>query len=149
MKNYQLKDHKNNLVELNSLVGQKGLIIFFYPKAKTSLCTLEVIEYQKHLDEFKQLGFNVIGVSQDEPNKNDEFCCEQNLSFLLLSDLNKDLVNEFNLTSETIVLDDEPFVKYERSTFVLDNQLNLLKEFRNVDHIEHVSDLLEYLKKND
>nr|WP_243728833.1 hypothetical protein [Mycoplasma capricolum] len=48
-----------------------------------------------------------------------------------------------------LILDNEPFVKYERSTFVLDNQLNLVKEFRNVDHIEHVNDLLEYFKKND
>lgn len=62
MKNYQLKDCKNNLVNLSDLVGEKGLVIFFYPKAKTGLCTLEALEYQKHLSEFKNKGYNVVGV---------------------------------------------------------------------------------------
>ena len=74
MKNYQLKDCKNNLVNLSDLVGEKGLVIFFYPKAKTGLCTLEALEYQKHLSEFKNKGYNVVGVSQDTPEYNNECC---------------------------------------------------------------------------
>ncbi|EOA07279.1 Bacterioferritin comigratory protein [Mycoplasma yeatsii 13926] len=145
MKNYQVKDCKNNLMNLSDLVGEKGLVIYFYPKAKTGLCTLEALEYQKHLNEFKNKGYNVVGVSQDTPEYNNEFCCEQNLEFTLICDVDKELTNEFKLTFTEIEFEGKPWNKYERSTFVLDKELNIVKEMRDVDHIEHVSELLSQL----
>ncbi|SYV94833.1 AhpC/TSA family protein, partial [Mycoplasma putrefaciens] len=109
MQKIKLQDNNNNLVSLADLVAEKGLIVFFYPKAKTGLCTLEALEYQKHLADFKNKGYNVVGVSQDQPEYNNEFCCEQELTFPLLSDVNKELTDQFKLTFVEIELDGKPW----------------------------------------
>ncbi|WP_027062923.1 peroxiredoxin [Mesoplasma seiffertii] len=146
MKNFQLLTNQQKTVTLKELTGDKGIVIFFYPKAKTGLCSLEVQQYQKHLAVFESLGFNVIGVSQDEANYNNEFCGEFALEYPLISDQNQELIKAFNLSSEVIDLNGEPFEKFERSSFVLNNKLEIIKEFRNVEPTQHVREIIEFIE---
>lgn len=146
MEDYKVLTNQNKEVQLKAMSGVKGLIIFFYPKAFTSLCSLEVQTYQRKYNNIKEQGFNVIGVSQDLVGANNEFCDSNNLKFPLVSDVDQILVNAFDLKSEIVDLNGVPFNKYERSTFVLDHDLNILKEFRNVSPTTHVDVILDYLK---
>ena len=59
----------------------KKTIIFFYPKAMTSGCTIEVCDFQNHIENFNKLGFNIIGVSKDSLEKNQEFAEKYNLTY--------------------------------------------------------------------
>ncbi|AUF83773.1 peroxiredoxin [Mesoplasma syrphidae] len=146
MKNFQLLTNQQKVVMLKELLGDKGIIIFFYPKAKTGLCSLEVQQYQKFLAVFESMGFNVIGVSQDKADYNNEFCGEFALEYPLISDQNQELIKAFNLSSEIIDLGGEQFEKFERSSFVLNNKLEIIKEFRDVEPTKHVREIIEFLE---
>jgi peroxiredoxin Q/BCP len=62
-------------------------ILFFYPKAMTSGCTIEVQEFQNFLIRFKNIGFTIIGCSRDSVEKNLKFSEKFQLKYLLASDL--------------------------------------------------------------
>ncbi|MBT3902028.1 MAG: redoxin domain-containing protein, partial [Pelagibacteraceae bacterium] len=61
----------------------KKTIIFFYPKAMTSGCSIEVEDFQKKLSTFKKLGFDVIGASKDTIEKNTKFSDKFKLKYQL------------------------------------------------------------------
>ncbi|MBT4951843.1 MAG: peroxiredoxin [Pelagibacteraceae bacterium] len=64
----------------------KKTIIFFYPKAMTSGCSIEVEDFQKKLSIFKKLGFDVMGASKDTIEKNTKFSDKFKLKYQLGSD---------------------------------------------------------------
>ena len=61
-------------------------ILFFYPKAMTSGCTIEVCDFQSNLNKFKKLGFEIIGASKDSIEKNLRFAEKYKIKYLLASD---------------------------------------------------------------
>ena len=62
----------NNEIFDSSKLNKKT-VLFFYPKAMTGGCSLEVQDFQKKLATFKKLGFDVFGVSKDSVEKNTNF----------------------------------------------------------------------------
>ncbi len=71
-----------------SLDDYKGepLILFFYPKNFTTVCTKEVCEFRDAFSTFRNLDIKVVGISQDTIDSHQEFKKENNLPFDLLSD---------------------------------------------------------------
>ena len=67
----------------------KKTILFFYPKAMTSGCTIEVCDFQSNLNKFKKLGFEIIGISKDNIEKNLKFAEKYKIKYLLASDEDK------------------------------------------------------------
>ncbi|GMH83718.1 hypothetical protein TrST_g5869 [Triparma strigata] len=68
------------------LATKKWTILYFYPGAFTSGCTLEARNFSRDYDEIKNLNAQVVGVSVDSVEKNKQFCESENLSFYMLSD---------------------------------------------------------------
>ena len=52
----------------------KKAILFFYPKAMTSGCTIEVCEFQRNLNKFKKLDFEIIGASKRQYEEKSQIC---------------------------------------------------------------------------
>lgn len=77
----------NGLVTLDSLVkNSKWTVLYFYPGAFTSGCTLEARGFQRDYESYKKLNAQVVGVSVDPVEKNAQFCTEEKLDFFMLSD---------------------------------------------------------------
>ena len=66
--------------------SKEPLIIFFYPKNFTKVCTAEVCEFRDAFTEFKNLNIKVVGISQDSIDSHNKFRKENKLPFELLSD---------------------------------------------------------------
>ena len=77
----------------------KKTVLFFYPKAMTSGCTIEVCDFQANYDKFKKIGFNLIGVSKDPVENNIKFAKKYNLKYSLASD-EKDVCDKLNIWVE-------------------------------------------------
>lgn len=72
---------------LDDLVANgKWTVLYFYPGAFTSGCTLEAKSFQRDLDEYRKLNAQIVGVSVDPPEKNAQFCSSVGLDFFMLSD---------------------------------------------------------------
>jgi peroxiredoxin Q/BCP len=77
----------NGLTSLNGLIQNgKWTVLYFYPGAFTSGCTLEARGFQKDLDNYRKLNAQIVGVSVDPVEKNAQFCSEEKLDFFMLSD---------------------------------------------------------------
>lgn len=77
----------SGLVTLDSLVkNSKWTVLYFYPGAFTSGCTLEARGFQRDLDSYRKLNAQIVGVSVDPVEKNAQFCTEEKLDFFMLSD---------------------------------------------------------------
>ena len=61
-------------------------ILFFYPKAFTSGCTIEVCDFQSYFNKFKNIGFQLIGISKDSLEKNIKFAEKYKIKYFLASD---------------------------------------------------------------
>ena len=89
---FEVIDHLGNTHTLNQYKGQK-LIIFFYPKASTPACTLEVKNLKEGFKNLRKKGFKLLGVSQDNVRQQKNFARRHELPFPLLADVEKTITN--------------------------------------------------------
>lgn len=85
---FELENSRGNgAITLDKLVSnKKWTVLYFYPGAFTSGCTLEARGFQRDLEEFRKLNAQIVGVSVDPVEKNAQFCTEEKLDFFMLSD---------------------------------------------------------------
>jgi peroxiredoxin Q/BCP len=86
--NFKLIDQDGVERQLTDYRGKSTVVIFFYPKDYTPVCTLEAIAFRDSYKEFREVGAEVIGISADEPQSHASFCDSNNLPFRLLTDKN-------------------------------------------------------------
>ena len=127
---------------LNDFKGQK-VILYFYPKDNTSGCTQEACDFRDNINRLTNFA-TVIGVSPDSIKSHLKFKEKQSLNFILLSDPEHKLAEAFNVWVEKSMYG-RKYMGIERSTFVLDENLNIIKEWRKVKVKGHVDNVIEYL----
>lgn len=141
---------KNNLDQdfsLNMLKGKK-IVLYFYPKDNTQGCTNEGIGFNELLDEFKALNTEIIGVSRDSVQSHKKFVEKNNFKFLLLSDTDEKMHNEFKVIGEKNNYG-KKVIGVIRSTFILNENGQVVKEFRNVKAKGHAERILDFIKSSE
>ena len=130
-----------------SFAGLKGknVVIYFYPKDNTPGCTLEGQDFRDQHAEFAKFNTVILGVSRDNLGSHEKFKKEQNFSFDLLSDTDEVLSKLFDVIKLKNMYGKE-VMGIERSTFVIDMQGVLRKEWRKVKVEGHVAEVLEAIK---
>ena len=127
---------------LNDFKGQK-VLLYFYPKDNTSGCTQEACDFRDNINRLTSFA-TVIGVSPDSIKSHLKFKEKQSLNFILLSDPEHKLAEAFNVWVEKSMYG-RKYMGIERSTFVLDENLNMIKEWRKVKVKGHVDEVIDYL----
>jgi len=74
-------------VSLESFLGKKNIVLYFYPKDNTSGCTAEACSFRDSYEVFQEAGAEVIGISSDNEKSHLQFAKQHRLPFILLSDL--------------------------------------------------------------
>ena len=74
-------------VSLESFLGKKNIVLYFYPKDNTSGCTAEACSFRDSYEVFQEAGAEVIGISSDSEKSHQQFAKQYRLPFILLSDL--------------------------------------------------------------
>lgn len=127
---------------LNDFKGQK-VILYFYPKDNTSGCTQEACDFRDNINRLTNYA-TVIGVSPDSIKSHKSFKEKQSLNFILLSDPEHKLAEEFEVWKEKSMYG-RKYMGIERSTFILDKNGKIEKEWRKVKVKGHVDEVIEYL----
>lgn len=102
-------------VTLSAYRGQSPVVVFFYPKDSSPICTREACSFRDRHEDFQQAGAVVIGVSGDSEASHQRFAAEQRLPFLLLSDADGSLRQLWGVPKSLGILPG-------RVTYVLDRQ---------------------------
>ncbi len=131
-KEYSLEDFK----------GQK-VILYFYPKDNTSGCTQEACDFRDNLNRLTSKAV-VVGVSPDSIKSHINFQTKHGLNFILLSDPEHKLSEQFGVWGEKSMYG-KKYMGIIRSTFILDEAGNIQKEWRKVKVKGHVDEVLEAL----
>lgn len=128
----------------DELKGRK-LVLFFYPKDSTPGCTLEVQSFRDLLPKFTANNSVVLGVSRDSLKSHENFKTKQSLNFELLSDTDEALCQLFSVIKQKKMYGKD-VRGIERSTFVIDTNGVLRREWRGVKVDGHATEVLEYIK---
>lgn len=122
--------------------GQK-IVLYFYPKDNTSGCTQEACDFR---DNFNRLTSKatVVGVSPDSIKSHLKFKENHDLNFILLSDSEHTLSEAFGAWGEKSMYG-KKYMGIIRSTFILDENGSIIKEWRKVKVKGHVDEVLNSL----
>ncbi len=140
---FTLPDETGSPVSLSEFQGRK-VILYFYPAAMTPGCTTESCDFRDSLNSLKSAGYEVIGISKDEPEKNKEFKEQENLNFPLLSDTDLTVHNAYRAYGEKSLYG-KTVEGVLRSTFVLNEAGFVELPLYNVKATGHVASLRKKL----
>ncbi len=130
-----------------TLSGLKGsnVVLYFYPRDNTPGCTKEGQAFRDHHAEFEKLDTVVLGVSRDSLKTHENFKAKHQFPFELLSDSEEtvcrlyDVIKEKNMYGKKVM-------GIERSTFLIDREGILRREWRKVKVAGHVEEVLEAVR---
>lgn len=140
---FKLPSSDGGEFKLSGYKGQK-LVLFFYPKDSTPGCTVESQQFSKMISKFKKKNTVVFGVSRDSLKSHDNFICKYELKVPLLSDSEEvackifDVIKEKNMYGKKVM-------GIERSTFLIDEDGILVKEWRKVKADGHAEEVFREL----
>src|SRR5437899_8568930 len=99
---FTLPDADGKDVSLSDFRDRK-VVVYFYPAASTPGCTKQACDFRDSLAELDTAGLDVIGISPDKPAKLAKFRDAQNLSFPLLSDVDRSVLTQWGAFGEKIM----------------------------------------------
>lgn len=135
-------------VKLSDYRG-KIVVLYFYPKASTPGCTLEGQDFRDAIFKFRRQSTVILGASRDSLKAQENFKEKQGFPFDLVSDTKEELCSLFDVIKMKNMYGKQ-VRGIERSTFIIDAEGVLRKEWRGVkvkDHVEEVLEAVKALKK--
>jgi len=142
---FELPKDGGGTVRLSNLRG-RPVVLYFYPKDDTSGCTTEALDFTARKSDFDALGAVILGVSPDSVKKHDKFKAKHGLTIDLLSDEEKQVVQQYGLWIEKSLYG-RKYMGVERSTFLIDPEGKIVTSWIKVKIPGHVDAVLEALKK--
>ena len=123
----------------------KPLVLYFYPKASTAGCTQEGLDFTAAINKFRRQSCNILGASRDGLKAQENFKTKQGFAFDLISDKEEILCKAMDVIKMKNMYG-KKLLGIERSTFLIDAEGVLRKEWRKVKVKGHVEEVLEAVK---
>jgi thioredoxin-dependent peroxiredoxin len=133
---FSLPSQEGAPVNLKEFRG-KWVVLYFYPKDMTQGCTIEAHNFQQDLPKYQQRNAVIVGVSVDSTDSHKEFCAKESLTFKLLSDTDKKVVEQYGSLGSRGVA--------SRNTFLLDPSGHIVKVWVGVNPAKHSEEVLAAL----
>jgi len=124
------------------------LVIYFYPRDNTPGCTREGQAFRDLHDEFNKLGARIVGVSRDSLKTHENFKAKHEFPFELIADTDETLCQTFGVIREKNMYG-RKVLGIERSTFLLDGEGRIVREWRKVKVPGHAEEVLEAARELD
>ena len=131
---FKLSDHKGEAV-----------VLYFYPKDNTPGCTTEGAQFRDAYESFRKAGATIVGVSRDSIKSHQGFRSKMEFPFELISDADEKLCTQFDVIRMKNMYGKQ-VRGVERSTFVIDREGRIAREWRGVKVPGHAKEVLEYLE---
>lgn len=122
--------HNGQRIALSEFRGQRGLVLFFYPKDGTSVCTKEACAFRDSYEKFIEAGADVVGISSDSDESHRQFAEQHRLSFPLISDADGALRKAYDVRKTfgllpgrvTYVIDKEGIIRHVFSALLASDE---------------------------
>lgn len=131
-----LPSQDGGIVDLKSFQG-KWVVLYFYPKDMTQGCTIEAHNFQQDLPKYEKLNAAIVGVSVDNADSHKQFCTKESLTFKLLADTDKKVVDAYGSLSPNGVA--------SRNTFLIGPTGKIVQVWTKVSPMKHSEEVLAAL----
>lgn len=125
----------------------KNIVLYFYPKDMTPGCTTQACDFRDQHESFSNVNAVIIGVSTDPLSRHEKFIEKHGLPFILLADTEHKLAEAYDVWKPKKMFGKE-FLGVERSTFIINKDGKLVKEWRKVKVKGHVEEALQFIQEN-
>lgn len=129
---------------LSALRG-KNLVLYFYPKDSTPGCTTEGAQFRDSYAAFQAANTEIFGISRDSLKSHENFKNKMEFPFQLISDIDETVCQLFDVIKMKNMYGKQ-VRGIERSTFVVDAQGVLKRQWRGVKVPGHVAEVLEFVQ---
>lgn len=137
---FEAIDDEGKPVRLSDYLARGPVVLFFYPKARTTGCTAEACHFRDLAEEFAAFGATPVGISSDGVDRQVRFREENQLGFPLLSDPGKSVAEQFGAKRWGPLLN-------KRMTFVIDTDFRLLDVIKSETNMDaHADEALAALQ---
>tara|TARA_R110000868_G_C10725679_1_gene751152 strand:+ start:305 stop:781 length:477 start_codon:yes stop_codon:yes gene_type:complete len=144
---FTLANQNNEKIKLSSFVGEKNVVLYFYPKAMTPGCTTQACGIRDSKSEFAALDTVVFGVSPDPVDRLTKFIDKQELNFDLLSDEDHAVADKYGAWGLKKFMGKE-YMGILRSTFIIDKAGKLRFVMGKVKTTTHHDDVIALIKSD-
>jgi len=141
---FQLPATSSKTFQLSEYAG-KNVVIYFYPKDSTPGCTTQGIQFRDAYAQFQALNTEIFGISRDSLKSHENFKAKFTFPFELLSDSEELACGLFNVIKMKNMYGKQ-VRGIERSTFVIDANGKLVKEWRGVKVDGHAAEVLSFIQ---
>ena len=136
---FQLEDHNGKIFDVREFVGKKILVIYFYPKDESAVCTKEACAFRDSYSDYIDAGAMVIGINSGTVESHKAFALHHRLPFTLLSDPGNRVLKLFGIKNVLFLTG--------RETFVIDLKGNIAFRFRGfLNGNEHSQKALDFIR---
>ena len=111
---FTLPDQSGTPVSLGDFLKKKHIVLYFYPRDNTSICTEQACAFRDSYEVLKSIGAEVIAISSDSIESHQQFAKEHQLPFMLLSDAGNVIRKRYGVPTS--------FGLPGRVTYVIDRQ---------------------------
>lgn len=101
---FSLKDQHGEVFNSDEIIGDKNMVVYFYPKDETAGCTKQACSFRDAYTDFTAAGALVIGISSDDEESHKAFAENHNLPFILLADTDKKVRKAFGVPTNLLGL---------------------------------------------
>lgn len=137
---FTLPDQTGKQVTLSGILGDKVVVLYFYPKDNTRGCTAEACSFRDSYESFTAAGAEVVGISSDSVATHEGFAGRHELPFVLLSDRGREVRKQYGASALGLLPG--------RITFVIDKEGVIRHAFSSMTNIGgHIDDALKVVRE--
>lgn len=135
---------QNTTIHNSNALKDKRYLVYFYPKDSTPGCTTQACGLQSELKQFNKLGIPVFGVSADSVARHHNFASKNGLSFPLLADVDKTLIEAYGVWVEKSLYG-RKYMGISRSSFLIAANGKIEHVWEKVNTKTHAQDVLDFI----
>jgi thioredoxin-dependent peroxiredoxin len=132
---------ENERIRLRDVLGEKRVVLYFYPKDSTPSCTMEARGFNDLIEQFAATGAEVIGVSTDDATSHARFAQREGLRFSLGTDPDGALAAAFGAANRLVF-----GIVAKRITFLIERDGRIVRVWDRVNPLTHPQDVLDAVK---
>ncbi len=141
MPSFSLIDQNGKLFKSSDYVGKSYLVVYFYPKDESMVCTKEACAFRDSFDDFTKAGAKVIGINGGTVQSHKSFADHYKLPFILLSDPDNKIYHLFGVKNTMFMTG--------RETFIIDREGKVVFAYEAMmQGKKHAEDALAYIKNH-
>ena len=144
---FSLLNEVGEIVQLADFNG-KNVVLYFYPKDMTPGCTTQACDFRDRYEDFSDVNAVILGISMDDASKHTKFIDKHGLPFSLLVDTDHRIAEAYGVWVLKKMYGKE-YMGIERSTFLINEEGVVVKEWRKVRVKNHIEDVLTFLRKGE